>query len=682
MKNHTLIASLIFGLIFIFFFSFFAPGLIFAKTSTTGGDTISHFPTAVYLKNVLLPTGNIMGWDQGNYAGYPLFYHYFPLTFIVMAVLSFIMPIEIAFKIGTILGTFLLPVCTYFALRAMKYSFPIPLLSACFTLPFLFMEANSMWGGNIPSTLAGESSYSFSFALMILFFGTLYAGIKDQKWVVSNSLLLFGIGLSHGFTFVFIGVIALFFLFTKKDFVRNLIYLFKAFSLAVLLLGFWFIPFLGNIPYVISYVSKWYVDSIFKIIPPILMPFWGLSFVALFLNLFDRRTAYFIHVVVASFILYWLAPNIGMLDIRFVPFIQFYLTIFGATVILVFLTKIKNKELLPFIVFLAVTLWVLPHVTYIKGWIKWNYEGLETKSSWPLLQKIHYHLSETKVGRVVYEHSPKHNIFGSERIFENLSNYAGRNTLEGLYMQSSISAPFVFYIQSEVSKLHSGPFPQYKYSYLNLPAALPHLKLFNVTQYIVRSPEAKQAIKKIPQLKLEWSLDDYEIYRLTNNDGHYVVLLKNEPVLFQTNDWKQDFYAWFTNLDDLEIPLVYIKHPTAQDLKKFPLRSHDLAALPRVALPDQQPEITEKLLPQEIDFTTNLIGRPHLIKVSYHPNWQVVGADKIYLVSPSFMLVYPKQAHVRLYFGKTIYNYIGEVMSILGLLILFSSVIIKRKDAR
>src|SRR3989339_1047194 len=150
---------LIFTLIFLFFFSFFAPRLLFSVTSTTGGDTISHFPTAVYLKNVLLPAGKIMGWDPGNYAGYPLFYHYFPLTFIFMAVLGFIIPIEVAFKIGTVLGVFLLPVCVFFAFRFLKYKFPIPIIAACFTLPFLFMESNSMWGGNIPSMLAGESSY-------------------------------------------------------------------------------------------------------------------------------------------------------------------------------------------------------------------------------------------------------------------------------------------------------------------------------------------------------------------------------------------------------------------------------------------------------------------------------------------------------------------------------------------
>ena len=104
--------------------------------------------------------------------------------------------------------------------------------------------------------------------------------------------------------------------------------------------------------------------------------------------------------------------------------------------------------------------------------------------------------------------------------------------------------------------------------------------------------------------------------------------------------------------------------------------SSDLNNLPRIKLNLPKYDVREKLGNEEVVFDTNLVGYPHLIKVSYHPNWQVEGAERIYLVSPSFMLVYPKQKHVRLYFGKTIWNYLGEVMTLAGLSIyLFSAII-------
>ncbi|MBI5700420.1 hypothetical protein HZC34_01065 [Candidatus Saganbacteria bacterium] len=642
----------------------------------------SHYPTAVYLKEVLFPHGKIMGWMQGNYSGFPLFYHYFPLPFISIALLSYVIPMQISFKLITILGTLLLPICTYFTLRLMKYPFPIPSIGAVFSIIFLFNESNSMWGGNIPSTLAGEFSYSLSLALMVLFIGSIYYGINNNKNIIINALLIFLLGFSHGFTLIFSFVISSFFIFTKKMFLNNFKYLFKIYSLGGLLLSFWFLPFISTLPFVTEYVDRWRINSILEVLPIIMMPLVILGVISLFMNIFDRRTWYFAYLVAACFLLYQISPSIGLLDIRFVPFIQLFLLAFAATFPLIFLGQVRSKEMLPMIVFLIVILWTAANTAYIKNWVKWNYEGFEQKASWQLFSNINAHLSQTYAGRVVYEHSPLNNSFGTERAFENLPYFAKRNTLEGLYMQSSISSPFVFYIQSEISKVCSTPFPQYKYSNLNLPAAMEHLALYNVTQYIARSPEAKLQARSTPGLKLEKTFDDYEIYRLANSDGHYVVPLKNEPILLETSNWKKDFFEWFIDANNLNIPLVYLKYPSMKDKDRFKYKAVDLSRLITNPIKSPKPIIKEELKAEEIDFTTNLTGYPHMIKVSYHPNWKVEGADKIYLVSPSFMLVYPNKDHVRLYFGKTAFNYVGEALSLIGLSIILFSVIISFINAR
>lgn len=682
MKPQRIIDLVIFGFIFLFLLSFFEPKYLFSLTTTTGGDTVSHFPTLFFMKEVLFPHGQIMGWEMGNYAGFPMFYYYFPITFVIGALLSFIIPLQIAFKLITILGTFLLPVCAYWMLRCLRCKFPLPIIAAIFTLPFLFMQANSMWGGNIPSTLAGEYSYSFGLALLVLFFGTIYQGIEEKKHIIANALLVMLIGFSHGYALILSGVIASFFLFTRRDFWRNLFYLVRVFGLAFLLLAFWLIPFYANTPYVTSYVTRWGISSILEVTPLILIPFMLAGLAALFWQRTDRRIHYFLYFMVFCFVLYLAGPHIGLLDIRLLPFIQLFLTIMAALLFTSFLNRWKSWELVPVIVMLAVLLWVLPQVTFIKGWIKWNYEGFEQKSSWPLWQQIISHLQETTAGRVVYEHSPTTNIFGSERAFENLSYWARRNTLEGLYMQSSISSPFVFYIQSEISKVCSGPFPQYSYTSLNLANAEKHLQLFNITQYIVRSPEAKGQASQLPWLKKEAQFGEYEIYRLTNNDGHYVVAPQYQPVLFTTKQWKKDFFDWFKDNNLVDIPLVYLANPQLVDEQKIKLQADNLQNLPREKIISPKSDISETLETEALDFHTNLVGYPHLIKISYHPNWQVVGADKIYLVSPSFMLVYPNQPDVRLSFGKSVYNRVGEALSWLGLSILAISAIIWLKNGR
>lgn len=664
---------------FAFLLYFFEPRQLFSLTITTGGDTGSHYYTGVYLKEFLLPQGRIMGWLPGNYAGFPLFYHYFPLPFVLIALLSFLIPMQIAFKLISVLGIFLLPVAAFSALRLLKYPFPIPSLGALFTLPFLFMEANSMWGANIPSTLAGEFSYGIGLSLLFIFFGTLYQGLEDKKWVLLNGLLVALLALSHGYAIITAGVFGSYFFWSRQNFKENFFYLFKVFGLGTLLCSFWLLPFISTLPYVTEYVEAWHIKSIFEVLPRILLPGAILSLGALLLNLFDRRTRYFLYCFVLCLLLYFLSPRIGVLDIRFIPILQIFLSFFGATLPLLFLKEVRNPKLLPAIFCLIIALWVGFNVSYIRGWIAWNYSGFDGKPTWPLLQQISKYLREAGPGRVVYEHSPLHNAFGTERVFESLPFFAGRETLEGLYMQSSISSPFVFYIQSEVSKVCSGPFPQYIYSHLNLASALPRLKLFNVRHYIARTPEAKKQAAATAGFRLAAQFGEYQIYELTDNDGSYVTPLRYEPVQLETRNWKRDFHEWFRRKELLDLHLVYDRQP-AKELK---FQTDNLLILPKreIKLP-HPPAIREELKNEELSFTTNLVGYPHLVKISYHPNWQVEGADRVYLVSPSFMLVYPNQKNVRLYFGKTIFNYLGEGLTIAGLSIIIFSGIISLVNAR
>src|SRR3989337_3584987 len=159
--------------IFVFILSYFQPAFFSSLNVPTGGDMASHYYPAKYLKEVLLPKGRVVGWMQGNYAGFPLFQIYFPCPFLLIVLLSYLLPMQIAFKVISILGIFSLPFCVYFTLKLMHYKFPMPILGALFTLPFLFMEANSMCGGHIPSTLAGQFPFGIGFSLRLLVVGTL-----------------------------------------------------------------------------------------------------------------------------------------------------------------------------------------------------------------------------------------------------------------------------------------------------------------------------------------------------------------------------------------------------------------------------------------------------------------------------------------------------------------------------
>ena len=684
---------IVFAIIYGFLLSYFTPACLFSKTITTGGDTPSHYAAADYLIHTLLPKGKIIGWMPGNYAGFPLFQFYFPLPFLIMALLQVSMPLQIAFKVVTVLGIFLLPLCAYGCLRLLRQPAPIPTIGAIFTLPFLFMEANSMWGGNIPSTLSGEFAYGLGFALLVLYIGTFYRGITENRYARINALILTIIGLSHGYTLLFAVFATTFFLFTTDDFLKKLWYYLRVNTLAFLLLGFWLIQLLWFSPHTTAFHFVGVLDGISQVFPTILIPLIVFALIGTLLILtkgIRRKKAaqshanvlcYFWFIIFVAGAFYFIAYNINVVDIRFLPYIQFFLLLLGAMGV-GFMTELVKVRLLiaPLLAFLTV-LWVNEHVTYIPKWIEWDYSGFEAKKLWPQFRAINEYLKGScQDPRVVYEHDLQTRAVGSVRAFESLPLFSGRSTLEGLYIQSSITSPFVFYLQSEISPRPSCPLSNYNYSRLNLERGLEHLKMFNVSHFIAVTDDVRKALERSPDAIREKDYRPYTIYRLRKNPDRYVSLLHYEPTLMITKNWRRRAFEWFrrgdphTHIvfkDKLEpSDAIHFKTIIKDQLPENPISN------PKNTINPINPtggRIKETIRPEEIIIETTNIDRPHLIRVSYHPNWHVEGADRIYLVSPSFMLIYPTQERVRLYFGRSLPNYLGVGLSLLGLIIILAS---------
>jgi uncharacterized membrane protein len=673
-RKESVVEVIVLFLIFFFLLEYFKPSLILSKTTITGGDTASQYYPAYFLKNYLLPKGKIVGWNPGWYAGFPMFQFYFPLLFFLSALLSYLIPLQISFKIITVLGTFLLPIAAFFSMKLINFKFPIPAIAAIFTLPFLFMEANSMWGGNIPSTLAGEFSHSFSLSLTVLFLGLLYKGIEKKKFLISNSIVFALITLSHVYTMLFALFTSAFFLLEKefKKFLSKFKYLFSLYFLSFLLTSFWVLPFVFNLEWTTAYNFVWFINNLRTVFPEILLPFLAFSILGIFLGIKkrDKRIFFLLFSAFVSLALFEIAPYLNLVNVRFIPPLQLFPLFIGAYGLAEITEKVKVKWLLLLIVLFLTIFWINKNVTYIKAWIKWNYEGFEGKASWETFNSINKFLSGSyKDPRVVYEHSPLHNSFGSIRAFESLPLFSGRSTLEGLYMQSTVTSPFVFYIQSEISEVASCPLPGYACSPFNLEAGTKHLEMFNVKYFVARSEKVKSALKENENYKLAYRVENYEIYELKTNENKYVIVPKYEPVLVETNNWKNLSYEWFKRVELAEIPLVFTSKVDSKDLAKFKNIVNDLHNLPKIPI-DNNCSVEENIEIEEIEINTNCIGKPHIIRISYHPNWKVEGADKVYLVSPSFMLIFPNQQKVRLFYGYSTLDIIGMILSLTGLVIL------------
>lgn len=125
-----LLDVLVLAILFVYLLAYLRPDLLLTPTIATGGDTASHYLAAQLLAENLLPQGRILGWMQGNLAGYPIFQLYFPLPFLLMAGLRPLVGLPVAFKLVTTLGVFLTPVCAYLAFRFFRFRRPAPALAA------------------------------------------------------------------------------------------------------------------------------------------------------------------------------------------------------------------------------------------------------------------------------------------------------------------------------------------------------------------------------------------------------------------------------------------------------------------------------------------------------------------------------------------------------------------------
>jgi len=672
----------------------FPPSLLLMPTITAGGDTLSHYVAAKYLRDHLLPHGRLVGWMPGNFAGFPIFLFYFPLGFIAIATLSAVAPFPVAFKLGTIAGTFGLPVAALISLRWMGCRFPIPVLGALFTLCFLFIESNTMWGGNIPSTLAGEFAFSFSLPILVLFLGALYQSIEMKHKVWPCGLLFALVGFSHGYTMVMAACAALFFLAFDGQRLATFRRLLRVYSIGALLLGFWLLPLLVYLPYTSGWPISWQFKSIFEPFPIVLWPIvaGAVATVAYAMRRTDptgadrewaKKVHYLSFPIALSILLFSVAARLNLVDIRLLSMAQFFTTLVAAVGAgrIWRLLPHRTHLLVLFAMAILTLRWVVGQQTYIPGWIESNYAGLERARLWPQYRALNAALKGGPGDpRVMYEHSPKHGEAGTLRAFEALPLFSGRSTLEGLYMQSSLSAPFIFYLQSELTMTPSCPFPQYRCSPFAPDRAVPHLVLFNVKEFIAISEEMKAALAANPAFRRKLVIEPYAVYDVRPGDGRYVSPLPFQPGAISGGDWKRLAYDWFQRPDWLEVPLIFLR-----GLQRAPIDAvqfHGLEDGPSKVPLSGQCHVSETIREEEILFETDCPGRPHLIKVSYHPKWRVEGAETIYLASPAFMVVYPSARQVRLVFGSRWPDYVGWAATAAGIVWLLAEVLAFRARRR
>jgi 6-pyruvoyl-tetrahydropterin synthase related domain len=288
---------------------------------TTGGDTGAHFGLAQFLKSNLLPHGHVTGWFPGAYDGMPLNTFYFPLPDTLAALLGYVIPFDIAFKFVTLLGSLTLPIAAWAFGRLAGMERPRPAVLAAFTLPFLFDQTFTIYGGNLYSTMAGEYAFSLGLSFALVFLGVVVRGLRTNRSRLPAVLLLSATVLSHLvptlFCFVGAGAALLFFGPTR----RRVWWLVSVIGTSFLLVAWWAVPFVMEQAY--STTMGWQNVTTYR---ALLMPVadrWALVFAVIGLVIaavrFNRTVlALSVSAIIAALFVRF-APQSALYNTRVLP---------------------------------------------------------------------------------------------------------------------------------------------------------------------------------------------------------------------------------------------------------------------------------------------------------------------------------------------------------------------------
>ena len=420
------------------------PNLVLQNNTPTGGDMGAHVWGPAYLRDVLLPHWRLTGWSMDWYSGLPAYRFYMVVPALAIVFLDIALPYGIAFKIIVVAGLVAFPFCVFFMGRIAKLAYPIPELMVIGATLFLLDESFTIYGGNIPSTMAGEFSHSISLAFAMVGLGLFARVMDDGKHRAWAAIFIALSALSHGIVlmFVFGGAVVMMLLNRDRQRLRAGT---VTIGCAILLSAFWVVPFLGGHAFMtdMKYGSEpggGSFSSMWEMYFP-LNPLWDVLIMALAIagfagSLARRRQmgiwmgVYILILMVGVKVAQGGLPVIGLLwNPRILPFIyllRYMLAAIGVYEVAVYLLRViamergkKNVSSTPRTSVGTSILWVmtafclvvigvryqaLPFAkltsdgtttsyscgplkfpasrAFSDGWARWNFEGYEGKASY------------------------------------------------------------------------------------------------------------------------------------------------------------------------------------------------------------------------------------------------------------------------------------------------------------
>ena len=320
------------------------------------------------------------------------------------------------------------------------------------------------------------------------------------------------------------------------------------------------------------------------------------------------------------------------------------------------------------------------HQNFVAGWAAWNFTGYEARAGYPVYRTLVETMAdigdEYGCGRALWEYDRDElGSYGTPMAPMLLPYWTDGciGSMEGLYFESSATVPFHFLMQSELSANPSRPMRGLAYRGLDLDSGIEHMRMSGVRYYLAFSEQAiEQATGHPDRLELLAISGPWRIYRVVNSS--LVEGLSYEPNVSSDGNaggrsWTDPAAAWFN--DPIRRHVVITGDGPQQWARV------DVAEAPYIG-GRTFTESTERLLPsvsitdiresrEKISFSVDRLGVPVIVKTSYFPNWSAVGALGPYRATPNWMVVIPTDNNVELEFEATWAEYLGWVVTLLGI---------------
>jgi len=693
--------------------------LVFSDLLPTGGDMGAHIVPTKFFVTELFNNFKLSGWSHDWFAGYPVYYFYFPLPPIITSLLSFLFPFSISFKTMVLISQVLLVISIEMLMRKNSkefsfYGFGVGLL-------YLLTESFTIFGGNLASSLAGQ--YSFTYSIAFANFSIFYLLKSNHRYSTEIASLLIGLSvLSHLIPFmIYLPIFAYYFLKNNAKITIKiaafLFFLFIAMRFSIsLFLNLEFttnmtytpytqlsdlvksdvLPFaIGAIIYVILSSSRTtlkavagfelYLVSIsiflFFYGPESalwngrIVPFFNLGIIILFFNLLHFDIKNLTKKIQGKYplIVFILSINSYLMYLYYSKWGNTYSTTtisINLIILLMFLISINSEKSLIYTTLVSLTFGTL---SYLPHWLNWNFSGYESKNNWSDITTLYEGLDTLEPGRIMWEPNSDLNKYGTPMVLMTIPMFTDHQSVEGLYFDSSITTPFHFLTVSGLAERPSNPVGGLTYINGEFDKGFRLMEELGVDYFIAYTSSIKDKANESENFNFLFSNEVFNVYSINTKK---VELVEDSLHIFESPDFydrlknavlrdgsEQSFFeaAYKSFKEELNHKIIenYDESLTVRSEKNTDLLISDL-------------NIQNDL----ITFKTNKPNQLHLIKVSYFPNWKIKNGYGPFRISPSFMAVIPKDEFVEIKFES---SNVEKALNLLSILSLFGALLITYK---